>query len=222
MALNREQVLQDNYEALLLAYAAGMLDEAQRLIVGAHLMLAPEARRMVHLCEALGGALINSCCKPVQMHKHSLDNVMARLGEEERKQPKPRPQMEIPEEFAFLAPLLGLTACRTKPVHWQRTQRGIEKYELPIHCESHAQCIKAAPAVEMPHDSHSDVEITLVIQGSMDNDCGHYRRGDLVVMDRAVSYTQRACPNTGGIYMIVSSTGTCGHALGHWLDRLFR
>jgi putative transcriptional regulator len=221
MAVNRQQILQDNYEALLMAYAAGALDDAQRLIVGAHLMLTPQARRMIHLCETLGGALMNSACEPVRMRENSLDNVLARLGREEGLHTSQRPHMEIPEEMAFLAPLLGLTSCRIKPVHWQRTCKGVEKYELPLSCESHAQCVKAAPSVEMPHDSHSDVEITLVIHGSMNNECGHYRRGDLVVIDRTLRYTQKACPNTGGIYMVVSSTES-GGGLAEWLDRLFR
>jgi putative transcriptional regulator len=221
MALDPRQIAQqDNYQSLLLAYAAGILDDAQRLIVGAHLMLMPQARSLVHMCEALGGALISKQCEPVSMKRGSLENVLARLGEDT---PPPQksapPEMEIPEEIGFIAPLLGHTSCRVRKGHWHQAQAGIEKFDLPLHCRSHAQCLKAERGVRMPHGRRSDVEITLVIEGSMSDECGHYKRGDMVVIDRSATYGQTSCPRTGGIYMVVSSAGHSG-SLSSWLARL--
>lgn len=220
-----EETARNNYDALLMAYAAGLLDEAQRLIVGAHMLLTPRARQMIHMCEALGGALMNTACEPVNMRAGSLQNVLARL--DERTEPPTQPpssatRRQLPPELEFMLPLLESLSCRTHAGYWQNLRTGIEIFDLDLPCRrSHAQCLKAAPDIAMPQHRESDVEITLVIEGSMTSECGHYRRGDLLVIDHTTPYAQRACPNTGGIYMIVNSTPTRGGGLTDWISRLF-
>ena len=59
--------IQENYETLLLSYAAGVLDMAQHFAVTVHLALSPTARKFVSQCETIGGCLIENECADAAM-----------------------------------------------------------------------------------------------------------------------------------------------------------
>ena len=59
-------------DALLMAYAAGSLDEGQSLVVATHLQLCPSCRHRLQLMEAVGGVLLEDFLKPMGLSQNEL------------------------------------------------------------------------------------------------------------------------------------------------------
>jgi putative transcriptional regulator len=207
-----QEMLRENYETILLGYAAGLLDMAQNMAIAAHLSLSPAAREFVRACEAVGGCLIETECAPISMKNQSIQNILARLYDApskntaQQKQNAPR-AIPIPADINMPEDALDTVTCRPcRPPSWKKIMRGLEYYELPLECRrSHAQFIKAKPAAKMPHHGHRGVEITLVLDGGYSDEFGNYHRGDLIVMDSDMDHAANACREYGAVTLVVSS-----------------
>jgi putative transcriptional regulator len=199
--------IDENYHALLLAYAAGVLNQAQSLAVAVHMAMSPQARSLVRQCEAIGAALMECECEPQQMRANALDNDMAQIDAAEKPQARPRAQVMLPPEIRIPLMLLDRVACRPCQPQWRRAFTGLHICELPLECrESRVQFIKGQPAARIPAHTHRTMEITLVLDGAYEDDTGHYRRGDLVVLDADDGHQTQACRERGVVAMVVSDT----------------
>lgn len=205
--MNREEIYRENYEALLLGYAAGALDMAQHFIVAAHISLSPQARRFVRQCEAVGGALMERECAPAPMREDSLHKALDMLGRRRAAPPQQkRPSVELPEGLTGLPPqLLDLLACRPCRPRWRSHMPGLEMFDLPVQCASGVRFIRARPAALMPHHAHDSLEITLVLQGACADEFGAHERGELMLADESCEHSTNACPERGVIAVVVSS-----------------
>lgn len=84
---------QEDIELLLLDYAAGVLNEAQRLFVDSYIAMSEDAQDFVAHCEKLGGLLMETHCPPVRMSTHSLHAVLERLEHTpQSKETPPKPE----------------------------------------------------------------------------------------------------------------------------------
>lgn len=216
--------MQDAYETLLLSYAAGLLDQAQSLIVASHVALSPVAKEKVHACEAVGGALMEKYCEPVKMKPTSLHNVLARL--ESIEDPDEREEMYelvFPQGLSIPLCLKRSVACSKQQAHWRAVRPGIEAFELHLECrQSHAQFMKAQRGVEKPIQKPRGIELTLILDGALADNTGFYKRGDLMILDetcRQLHKTAKSCPREGGFYMVVSSGGS-SNGLQRFLQHL--
>ena len=71
--VSQRQIIEETYQALLMEYVAGALDQAQSLIVSAHITMSPRGREIARACECVGGALLEKRCEPVAMKQaHSV------------------------------------------------------------------------------------------------------------------------------------------------------
>ncbi len=203
----REDIYRENYESLLLGYAAGVLDMAQNFIIAAHLALSPEARRLVRECETIGGCLIEGQCPPAAMREESLHNVLGRLEEPRAAKQAKRPPVKLPEDVVGIPPhVLELLSCRPCRPRWRSFHPGLQMCELPIECEkSGVRFIRARPAAKMPHHIHRGMEITLVLDGAYDDESGPHRRGDLAIIDEGAERRTVACRDRGVVAVVVSS-----------------
>lgn len=199
-------ILAVNYETLLLNYAVGILDQAQSLIVAAHLALSPPARAFVRDCEAIGGTLMEQDCPPVDMAPGSLEHVLACLD-----RPAPHPHasetiLTFPEDLDLPDLVLRTIHCRPCAPQWTSRLPGLKSYDLPLACkESKARLVRLDPAVQTPQHTHQGMEITLVLNGAFSDDSGQYRTGDLLVSDETVEHAQTACKMEGCVCMVVTS-----------------
>ncbi len=210
----QQTAIQDAYETLLLSYAAGLLDQAQSLIVASHVALSPVAKEKVHACEAVGGALMEKYCEPVKMKKTSLDNVLNKLDsiedpDEREEKTEEMYELVFPEGLSIPLCLKRSIACRAQHAHWRKLRPGIESFKLTLECrQSHAQLLKAARGVQAPPQSPRGMELTLILDGALTDETGSYKRGDLVVLDENCRHLHQAatsCKRQGGFYMVVSS-----------------
>ncbi len=215
--------LKTNYDALLLSYAAGNLDEAQSLIVAAHLAYSKEARLLVKHCETIGGALINESCNPVSMNGDALESVLSRLDND----PIEAPQENTPANatLPFDIPIsLAQTLCKNpKTMKWHTLFPGMQTHDINLDCKhSIARFMKAAPGTKSPHHSHGGTEITLVLDGAFKDETGEYKVGDLIVTDEDMDHTPLACEIMGCTCLVVSSAPIKLKGFGRFLNPFLR
>lgn len=212
----------DAYETLLLGYAAGLLDQAQRLIVAAHMSISPEAREFVHDCEAVGGAMMERLCEPVSMKQNSLANVLSKLDSCGGAPCPPKPHYHLPRELEMFAPLLESCGCNPCSPSWRGARPGIEIIDLPLQCrQSAAKFMKATPAAHL-REQKRRMQITLVLDGAFVDEYGSYRRGELVIIDEDMPCDPHACNSKGGVYMMVTSSTPQLTGMQRLLHSLFR
>lgn len=209
--------LQDGYDALLLSYASGTLDEAQSLAVATHLTFSQTASNFVQNCEAIGGALIESEYCGASMNKDSLDNVLDRL---EDRISAPSPQKctnKSHNDIGCTVPTpLKAPLNQQDTLSWKTVLKGFHSCDIDLNCkQSKARLIKLDPAIKSPHHSHSGTEITLVLDGAFSDETGSYEIGDLIVTDESFSHAPVACKFHGCTCLVVSTapiklTGVAG------------
>lgn len=223
MDTQQQAALQDAYETLLLSYAAGLLDQAQSLIVASHIALSPQAREKVRTCEAVGGALMEKYCEPVPMKKQSLQNVLSRLEGYEPQEREELYELVFPGISIPLC-LKRTIACRVQEVRWQTLRPGVQSFELSLECrQSKTLFMKADKGVEAPRLQPRGLELTLVLDGALADESGIYQRGDLVILDESCKHhTATSCRHRGGFYMVVSSSPAHMSGLHRLLHSLFR
>lgn len=197
-------------EALLLDYAAGALDPAQEMIVAAYLTLSPDARRFVAACEAIGGAMMTQDCEPSALSPGCLESLLAKIDCMEtvcHEQAAPigcaidccEP---IPQSLARLFPEPGR-------IKWKRAFGGMEWAGCRMQGSSGTmRMIRADPGFVMPRHIHGGLEITLILDGAIEDEHGRYVRGDLFVMEVGSSHEQIADRDAGCLCCAVSTGKT--------------
>lgn len=205
-AHSTQDKLKNGYETLLLGYAAGILDQAQNLIVSAHLSYKDSAKRFVHSCECIGGALIEQECAPEDMSAGSLQTVLDLLDEHPHDISHANPCAELTGfKFEIPAPLKTPLAEQTKS-KWKSIYRGIKGYDLFLDCKKSAvRLIEIAPGYKSPPHTHNGTEITLVLDGAFSDETGEYTVGDLVVTDETFEHTPVANKLQGCTCLIVNT-----------------
>lgn len=205
----RNITAQDAYEALLLGYAAGLLDQAQSFVIAMHLALSPPARKRVSLCEALGGVLMEKECSPAAMREGSLESVLARLDRPAPwgASPARQREIELPADLGLPEHIAREMRCScTSHKKWKALYPGLKAYELHLECRrSKARLMRAEPHFKSPRHTHGGIEITLVLDGAYSDETGSYARGDLAIADESMEHTMMACRERGCVSLVVSS-----------------
>lgn len=200
----------DTYEALLLGYAFGVLDQAQSLIVASHLTLSPRARALTRACEDMAGTLLEKDCEPVPMSSGALRHIMTAIESapccEDKSACAGRKNPHLPEELDLPGPLLSGPMQSCTDFRWKSMAKGFQGYDLALErCPSKARLMKLQPGLKTPQHRHEGLEITLILGGAVIEDGSLYRRGDLLVADETLTHSPQACPQAGCVCMVVTS-----------------
>ena len=219
-------IARQNYEALLMDYAAGSLSEGQSLVVAAHLTLSPYARTIVQHCEMIGGGLLDSQCKPVQMKETSLQSVLDRIETRKTERSSPCKPHCCDNITALKLPVAVLRYLENTPaIGWKTLYPGIHSFEIKTSCRySKVRLLKIDPGTRSPEHTHGGTEITLLIEGAVHDQTGTYKRGDLIVMDQTVTHQPVADKKPGCVCLVVNNdpirlTGWLGNLLNPFLRR---
>ena len=173
-------------EALVMAYAAGVLEEPVALFVATHLALCPVCRENVQLAESAAGALM-ATLEPVALGEGLIDQVMGQLGEIEDL-PKPVPV----GSYVLPQPLRGYTEGDIAELHWRKKAPGIREFRLPLLLGGMPmRVVEMKPGFYIPKHGHNGLELLMVLTGSLDDAKGHYERGDVASADESVVHDQR-------------------------------
>ena len=213
--------MEHNYSALLMDYAAGTLDEAQSMIVAAHLTLSPESRVVVSECESWGGAMLQDCeCEALS--GDALSSVLDRLDTVSGHETPALSYCDTLTDMKLPRPLQAYIKDKDQ-LAWKIVYPGIKSYDLSVPCtKSSARLLKIDPATKTPHHSHKGTEITLMLDGSAHDEAGQYTRGDLIVMDDRVTHQPIADEVEGCLCLVVNTdairlTGWMGKLLNPFL-----
>ncbi|WP_019646367.1 ChrR family anti-sigma-E factor [Novispirillum itersonii] len=172
-------------EELLLAYAAGSLEEASALLVACHLTLCPACRRLAGQAEAVGGSLLEELA-PASLSDGALAAVLGRLGPVSAtarpavRQAPARPQP--PRPGLLPRPLRDYVGADSAALPWKRLPGGLEQVPVVTRTDARARLYRIAPGMGVPEHSHGGLEMTLVLAGGFSDGHGHYGPGDVAVM----------------------------------------
>lgn len=199
----------DKYEYLLMRYASGCLDQAQTMIVTAHLGLSDKGHDLLKKFSSMGGTMLKDKCAPSKMSEGCLDNILAKIDNDEIKPEKViADSLDLPDDHCLTKCIQSnLKPGKSKKIKWQSFYPGICFIDLPLECtKSKAQLIKAAPGKKAPAHTHGGLEITLLLDGAMIEHGETYNVGDLIVHDEtAEAHSPMACPENGCVCLAVST-----------------
>lgn len=175
-------------QTMLLDYALGGMSQSLSLVVATHLALCPSCRRDVAALEALGGTLLETA-KPDAVARDTFEGLMARI-ESDHEQPEiMRPHHAVAEEIAHLPrPMRDYIPLYDGKLRWGH-QGPIETIFLPCDDPDHKiRLLRIAPGKGAPQHSHRGLELTLVLEGSFQDETGRFLPGDIEVADSSLDH----------------------------------
>jgi putative transcriptional regulator len=184
-----------------LDYANGTIDPASALIVASWLTLSPPARALLRECEALSGAMLETLCDPCAISDDALDHLLARIDQSaEHDNPcttSPCTSCAIESRNPLPAPLARLFPAGKAPA-WKKAFGGLRWIDLDIpYSDATVQMISAPPALAIPEHAHKGPELTLILEGALEDATGRYTRGDLIIMEDNTQHTPVADRDEG-------------------------
>lgn len=185
---------------VLLAYAAGSLDEANAVLVATHLALCPRCRAEVGRLESVSAALTGQL-QPAPLAPGALAAALTRLDEPPtepgtRHGPTPAIRLDDETRHTVPAPLRDYLGDSLRALPWK--WRGPAIRELPLAIGDRpmrASLIRVRPGSALPAHTHAGVETTLVLRGAFVDDTGHYRRGDVATATSDLEHQPVATPD---------------------------
>lgn len=187
-------------EELLAKFAAGVLDEAEHLVVAVHASQCPQCARLAGAIEHLAAEAIERG-EPAPLADRAFAAVMARIDagtSAPHGKPAPRdPDEDLPEI---------LRRCRIGRRRWVAPGVSLRPILLPEGMASRAFLLQSAPGTRMLEHSHSGPELTCVLKGSFSHQGGDFRPGDFDYGDDAVDH-QPLVGSEGPCLCIVAMTG---------------
>ena len=200
---------------LLADFAAGRLDEADRLVIGVHAAQCPNCQRFIAAIEQLAGAAIEQAA-PVAMADDAFATIMAAIDEPETastqaptsSQPVPLLDDDLPEM---------LRKCQFAKSRRVAPGVKMQPIVLPGADKSRAFLLWSAPGTRMLEHSHTGTELTLVLKGSFSHQGGEYRPGDFDFGDGEVDHQPLVGSEMPCLCLVAMSGDLQMHG---WLGRL--
>ena len=200
-------------EDLLADFAAGRLDEADRLVVGVHAAKCPRCRRFIAAIEQLAGAALEQAA-PVTMADDAFSTIMSAIDEPEA-EPVPAASRPVPLLDDDLPEIL--LRCRFGKSRRVAPGVKMQPIVLPGAGQSRAFLLWSAPGTRMLEHSHTGTALTLVLKGSFSHQGGDFRPGDFDFGDGEVDH-QPIVGNDMPCLCLVAMSGDL--QMRGWLGRL--
>lgn len=166
------------------AYASGALPHAFAVVVAAHLSLCDACRATAKSCEALAGAALDgldATAPDESLRARTMALLDTRAPATAEPEPGTAPNGIFPGAVA--AELRG-----GKP-RWRNLGGGIKQQILAAGPEGSVRLLSIPGGKGVPDHGHNGLELTLVLQGSFQDQTGHYRRGDVQVVASEIEHT---------------------------------
>ena len=188
---------------LLLAYAAGTLDEAMSLLVATHLALCPTCRGDLELAEAIGGALIDGAPAGEAVN----EAILAAVTDDQGPHAAVGGTTGPPPSGAFVLPqpLRDFAGGDSTGLGWRTVGGGIRQVPLKTGGTGAMARLLSIPAGKsVPDHGHRGFEATLVLAGSFYDRGSWYQRGDVEIVDTSVVHRPVAGPEEDCICLAVT------------------
>lgn len=187
-------------DALLMAYASGMADEATGLILATHLHFCSECRIKSAQLETIGGSLLEGLA-PQPLADGALQATLAKL-DQAKPYERPRPSRSRDGTPGVLRAYLG---CDLRDVRWRRMGPRLAYAPLFRRGSMTARLLRGTPGAESGPHTHQGQEYTLVLQGGYTDVTGSYAPGDLQVMEAGEHHNPVADPGEDCINLAVTT-----------------
>jgi putative transcriptional regulator len=172
-------------EDLLAGFAAGVLDQAEHLVVAVHVSQCPRCRRLVGAVEQLAGAAIEDAA-PAPMSLDSFDKVMDRIDALPKAAIRESVNPQADQADADLPEILK--HCRFGKTKRVAPGVSLRPILLPPAGKSRAFLLSSSPGTRMLEHTHTGEELTCVLKGSFSHEGGIYGPGDFDFGDEAVDH----------------------------------
>lgn len=204
-------------ERLIRAYAAGSLPASFSTVVAAHVSVCDECRARLEAEELAGGTVLESLPGPGGDETRLRNAVLAALDDAPEVLAEPAPE----RQGIYPGPVMQ--ALKGRPPHWKRLGAGIRQTILSGDAEGSVRLLYIPPGAAVPDHGHGGLELTMVLQGSFDDETGHYGVGDVEVADDGLEHTPVAGPGEACIALAATDAPLRFRALvPRLLQPLFR
>jgi putative transcriptional regulator len=166
-------------------FAAGRLDRAEHIVIATHVSMCARCRRFVAAFERLGGTALEAA-EPVALAAGAFDAVMARIGAAEAVPPPPAVPRPRQAQDAGLPKVLDrYDIGRVRRIAPGLSMRPIM---IPGAGRSRAFLLRSEPGTHMLEHTHTETELTCVLEGSFSHEGGHFGPGDFDLGDDTVDH----------------------------------
>lgn len=176
--------------AMLAQYAAGRLSYAFSVLAAAHVSLCRDCRDQLAAHEAAAGLLLEEAA-PAAVSEDLLPRLLARL--EEPAAPQDR-QVENGARPSGIYPGPVMMALKGRPPRWWHLGSGIRQALLHHGPGGSLRLLSVPAGRPVPRHTHRGTEFTLVLQGGVHDETGHFSVGDVEVADARLEHTPTADP----------------------------
>lgn len=213
-------------DELLIAYAAGSLDEANSLIVATHLTYCPECRCQAEALEAVGGAFLEEI-EPETLSDGAVDKALAALEccmDEDAPVARTDHQPDRKGKPILPAPIQCLVGGDCDCLSWTGVGLGIQKAEIKLTQSNRRAFLMKVPAGRtIPMHTHDGTEKVLVLSGAYCVDGKRFGPGDLSISDDAVTHSPETDEREDCICLVVTDgrirlTGFLGSILNRFVQ----
>lgn len=191
---------------LLLAYAAGSLEEGWSLVVATHLALCPDCRGRLALAEAAGAVMMTNSAEPDEAFDEeaswqSLRAMIADIPAEVVEKPE---QRIMPTHAVLPLPLRDYVGGDVDSLRWRSLGRGAAQVMIPTSGPTQARLLRIPAGQPVPEHGHGGRELTLVLSGSFRDGTAVYARGDIEDADAELTHQPIATPEADCICLAVT------------------
>ncbi len=179
-------------EEVLLAHVSGALVLPMQAAIAAHLTLCPVCRATAADLEAIGGALFDDPAAggpAVMPLTGEIDSLIARAGAV-AEPPAPEDRDDPAWQRLVPAPIRHLSSTPSTEMQWRRFLPGVTYVDLADLAGqgAKARLVRTVAGGALPPHVHHGLELTLVLAGGLSDQHGHFRRGDMLVVEPEVSH----------------------------------
>lgn len=192
---NKPPHYNDLYEALLLEYASGTLNEIKSVLVASHLTFHPRARQIVARYEAVAGGMLNNECDPVDMSLSALENTLKRLNDPKDIQKRmtcapiddsmPHHDLNIPHD------LCDYVALKCPRPRWRNLSGRAAQYTKITSASNKEESLKIlriSEGIELPAHTHQSSCMILVLEGQLRYQDYYFERGEFIYIEAEHSH----------------------------------
>ena len=171
---------------LLLSYSTGALPRPFSALIASHLALCGRCRGEARLLDRVGGTLF-AALDVAGAPESGLAETIARLDEPAPAEPPPPPS-DAETTARLPVPLRAFIGKPLKSLSWHEVLRGISIVDLAsIKADgARARLVLTRRGLKVPRHVHDGTELTLVLSGGLTAEQGHFRRGDVMVVEPSV------------------------------------
>ncbi len=178
-------------DATIMGLAAGSLPAAFAIVASGHIDHCPDCRVKVAKAQLFGGAVLQDIA-PVALSQGAANNLLERLEADDRRTGNCEPaRLPDHDDDALLPPAVAsLLGVPLSEIKWKRAGRGISTFQIDLGDDAASKLflMKIAAGRAVPEHGHAGQEVTLILSGAYNDECGRFARWDVADLDHEVEH----------------------------------